>query len=405
MDAVAFQKRQRSRRGDMLQAAVVEINHRGMRGMTLASVAGQLGLAAPAVIYYFGSKERLVAEVFLKAISHYDGLVAKAEAGPSAPRKIELLLGAFFSARGDIDMGGREPVVLFNDVRALNNAEVNAAFVALFRRVRGLLPHTASLTAVDRNARAHLLLAQLFWAVAWARRFNIRDYPLLAPRMADILLGGLVPAGGPSVETSPLQDIPAPPATEPRELFLRAATELINAEGYHGASVERISARVHVTKGAFYHHHHTKNDLVIACFQRTIDTIWRTLESAGTERTGLGVLTSTCATLIDHQFQGESPLLSTTALSTLPAAMQTEITEKIDQIGRRYAMLVSDGVADGSIRPVDVNVAAQLLVGAVNAAAELPFWTPGLAPARAVATFGRLIFAGLGAKPMTEANR
>ena len=75
-----------------------------------------------------------------------------------------------------------------------------------------------------------------------------------------------------------------PTATSSSELFLRAATGLINAEGYHGASVERISSKLNVSKGAFYHHNETKDELVVACFQRTFDIMWRAIHAA--ERAG-----------------------------------------------------------------------------------------------------------------------
>ena len=46
--------------------------------------------------------------------------------------------------------------------------------------------------------------------------------------------------------------------------FLKAATRQINEHGYRGASVDRISASLNVTKGAFYHHNEAKDDLVAA---------------------------------------------------------------------------------------------------------------------------------------------
>ncbi len=55
--------------------------------------------------------------------------------------------------------------------------------------------------------------------------------------------------------------------------FLRAATELINAEGYRGASVSKIASRLNVTKGSFYHHLETKDELVEECFERTWDIL------------------------------------------------------------------------------------------------------------------------------------
>src|SRR3546814_3487932 len=58
-----------------------------------------------------------------------------------------------------------------------------------------------------------------------------------------------------------------------REQFLRAATRLINELGYRGASVQRIASELNVTKGSFYHHLDAKDDLVIACYKRSFDTI------------------------------------------------------------------------------------------------------------------------------------
>ena len=54
-----------------------------------------------------------------------------------------------------------------------------------------------------------------------------------------------------------------------KESFLMAASRQINEHGYRGASVDRISAALNVTKGAFYHHNEAKDDLVAACFRRS----------------------------------------------------------------------------------------------------------------------------------------
>jgi len=45
--------------------------------------------------------------------------------------------------------------------------------------------------------------------------------------------------------------------------------------------------------------------------------------------------------------------------------------EKIHRITLRFSSIVSDGVKDGSIRPVDTAIAAQMITGAVNSVAEL----------------------------------
>jgi AcrR family transcriptional regulator len=50
-------------------------------------------------------------------------------------------------------------------------------------------------------------------------------------------------------------------------------TELVNDQGYHGASVDKIAARLNVTKGSFYHHNDTKDDLVASCFERSFTIV------------------------------------------------------------------------------------------------------------------------------------
>lgn len=42
----------------------------------------------------------------------------------------------------------------------------------------------------------------------------------------------------------------------------------MNEHGYLGASVQKISEHLNLTKGAFYHHLENKDDLIAACFQR-----------------------------------------------------------------------------------------------------------------------------------------
>ena len=59
-----------------------------------------------------------------------------------------------------------------------------------------------------------------------------------------------------------------------------AATELVNEQGYRGASVDRISARLNLTKGAFYHHHENKLDLIAACFERSFGVLRHVLQAA-----------------------------------------------------------------------------------------------------------------------------
>lgn len=57
---------------------------------------------------------------------------------------------------------------------------------------------------------------------------------------------------------------PAPTRPNAREAILRAAITVMRAQGYAGTSVDELCAAAGVTKGAFFHHFRSKEDLAIA---------------------------------------------------------------------------------------------------------------------------------------------
>ncbi len=233
---------------------------------------------------------------------------------------------------------------------------------------------------LQRNARAHLLISQVFWAALWLRQYDPADYRRMIDRLFDILVNGLA---APGTIWAPMElpraEAPADPAGGYREAFLQAATEMINEHGYLGTSVSRISARLNVTKGAFYHHIQAKDDLVEQCFDRTLEIMRRYQVAADTcTTTGFDNLASLASSMVRHDVSGEIPLLRTSALTAVPEEMQVQFVRRFDRLSARLASVISDGIADGSIRPVDVNVAAQAITALINASAELHHWAPGV---------------------------
>jgi AcrR family transcriptional regulator len=167
---------------------------------------------------------------------------------------------------------------------------------------------------------------------------------------------------------------------------------MINQRGYRGASVERISEQLNVTKGSFYHHNEAKDDLVVECFERSFATM-RRVQSAALEiqASQWQRISSAAATLAEHQMSESGPLLRTSALSALPEQIRQTMVEHSNRVSERFAAMISDGVADGSIRPVDPYIAAQMLNATLNGASDLVFAIPDLA---------REELAILSAKPM-----
>lgn len=390
-------RRYEAKRTAIIRSAIEEMNRKGVRGMTLGDVAARLDLVPTGVIYYFRNKEELAAAAFLKGLEAYGQLIASAAGGATPEARISAFIHAYFEYAHRVGKGEADPLPAFNDVRALASETVNAAYVDMYRAIRALLAPADVLPRLHRNARAHDLLSQMFWIAAWQGQAEPADYPRTADRMAAILTHGVMAKGAAWPQPKRLDLKPrggAAPTSS--EQFLRAATCLINEEGYHGASVERISARLNVSKGAFYHHNETKDELVVACFERTFETMWRAIRAAEQAGgSGLEVLVSAVAALIEHQMSGEAPLLRTSALTAVPETLRAGLMQRFNRISYRFASILCDGIADGSIAPVDVNIASQLITSAINAAAELHYWTPGMEPGEVVEHYVRPIFEGL----------
>jgi AcrR family transcriptional regulator len=414
------------KREALLDAAARHFNAQGVRGATLGEIAGGVGLVTTSLTYYYRKKEDLATACFLRAIVAHEALALQALAdgpvdGASVPpggvvaARVQRFLALHARMLAEIDRGARPALIAFSDIRALpeaHAAEVFDAYTDMFRRVRSLLdgPETAALTRDDLNARAHLLLSAAHWQRGWLARHAADDHPRLAQRHALLLLHGLTAAGTawPADEALAPLGLDAVAAAAPHsadhaaddptaDAFLRAATELVNEQGYRGASVDRISAKLHVTKGSFYHHNETKHDLISACFDRSFAVLRQVLRAA-TAAPGPAWL-RTCAAadaLVRFQLGPQGPLLRSSATSALPDEPQREhVRRQFQQLTGQIASLLVDGLEDGSLRPHDTAIAAQLLSCAINAAAEVQRWVPGIHPGNATALYTRPALLGL----------
>jgi hypothetical protein len=70
----------------------------------------------------------------------------------------------------------------------------------------------------------------------------------------------------------------------------------------------------------------------------------------------------------------------------------------VDQSHRlidRFAALISDGIAEGVIRPVDPMIAAQMLGATLNAAADLRDYAPGVTQEAIADLYARPLLTGV----------
>src|SRR3546814_13833935 len=92
----------------------------------------------------------------------------------------------------------------------------------------------------------------------------------------------------------------------------------MNEVGYRGTSIDRIAAELNLTKGSFYHHLPTKDELILQCFRNRYQRLRDLREQA--RKAGPAAweqLISVIAQAMEYQFGEDYPLQRPTALQAM----------------------------------------------------------------------------------------
>lgn len=391
-------KRFQAKRDAILAAAADAINEQSAKGMTFADVARRVGLNTTSVTYYFKRKEDLAAAAFEQTLDRLDEMLDEAAAYPDPESRVRRYLTVNMDRLARIRRGDERDFAILSDLRAMEDPvrrELLERWRGVFRKTRSLWGTPANRAETDLyGARAHVLLENTFWLPAWLTRYEVDEYPRVEARLMDVFRHGIAAAG--ERWTPEMFDLEHDEPEPGREAFLLAATRLINELGYRGASVQKIASELNVTKGSFYHHLDAKDELVIACYKRSFDIIadaQRLAESH--DGSHWQRLEATIATLLDVQFSERGPLLRTTALSGLPPRVRVTMIDRSNRIARRFAGMLSDGIAEGSIRAIDPLVASQALMALQNAAFDMRKWASTMPREQAIAFYASTLAFGL----------
>ena len=151
---------------------------------------------------------------------------------------------------------------------------------------------------------------------------------------------------------------------ETRAKIMESAIKLFSTNGYNKASVDNICAEAGISKGAFYHHFKSKQDLFLALLDGWLQNIDTAIE-ASRELTAPETFT---------RMSEAFPYLFETAGDGLPMFLefwlQASRDEKIWQASiapyRRYhkyfTSLIKKGVDEGSFVEVDPELTSRMIV-------------------------------------------
>jgi AcrR family transcriptional regulator len=386
----------------ILNAAARLFNARGVRATTLADVAGEVELATNSVTYYYKRKEDLASACFLRSISTMREIIEQAAGEATADARIRRFIMNYGAMLEGLARQQNRDLVTFKEVRAMigaDRARLFDMYGEMFRAGRSLFGTETGLSRRALNARTHLLLTAAVWTRNWIEIYDLNDYPRVCAAIADILIRGLGADGAHWRVTSddPFNFHNGPTNGEiSNDLFLQAATRLVNEQGYVGASVDKISAELKVTKGAFYHYIDKKDELITSCFRRTLDVV-RNLQLIAAERNASGwARLCDCAQLfVRYHLSPHGPLIRFTSWVSLPEPMRSEMRAEIERVTQRFSGFFVDGMIDGSLRILDQSVASHLLSGCLNASAELQNWVADVGQDEGAEIYIKPLFMGI----------
>ena len=393
------------RKEEILNAAGGLFNRHGLRDATLAVIASEIGLNLKSLRYYFERREDLVAAAFMRSIELHRSLAEEAQAEEGAKARVRRFVHSYFGLRASVQVGEKPEFVHFGDIRALTAPHsdlVWPAYGEMFKAIRKLFQSPEiSMTFEEMNVSAHILLSQLLWSVVWASDYLPQDTSRLADRFCDILFGGIAlsPINLKSFEGLALAVADAQEKLS-QHTFLRTATSLINQFGYRGASVDRISAELNVSKGAFYHHNETRDGLVTACFEHSFAALRAAQDTAlDTQADGLAQIVAAAVPLVRRQMQDSGTLLRTSALTAVGLELRSKMAWEMARITVRFSDMLNDGIIDGSVRPCNVRIASEMVTSCINSAEELGRWVRTASADNAAELYIRPLLTGILTRP------
>lgn len=397
--------RYRKKRESILNAAALLFNEQGVNSTMLSDVAISVGLSTNSITYYFKKKEDLISACLEYSIRTIIDIAKIATRESTEEERTRGFLKLFFTKMKLISEGKDPEMISFRDIRGLEGSQndaILAAYSEMFRSVRKLLCSgiVTSENRIPLNVRTHLFMTQIQWIRTWISAYDPEDYDRLAEHMSDILIGGIASTSY-VWEKCALDDRLAPAAVssgQPTNGFLTAAITLINGAGYSGASIDRISAQLNVTKGAFYHHITSKEDLITECSEMTFSVVRRMYSIAETEPvTGGEKLSCFTRSLVGYHFSEHGPLLRITAWRRDGASINSlkEDVRAFRQLVDRCVDFLVEGMKDGSIRPLHQSVTSAIIIGMINGCTVLNLWVPEALKLDPVDLYVRPLFMGI----------
>lgn len=153
---------------------------------------------------------------------------------------------------------------------------------------------------------------------------------------------------------------------ETRNHILEAATHLFSKTGYDATGVAEICQAAGVSKGAFYHHFPTKQAVFLALLNSYLNGIDAGFKVMRQQTQDVPQAILQMAELVGSLFETADIHLSIFLEFWTQANHDPQVWEAAIAPYRRYqtyfASMIQEGINEGSLNPIDAQLAARVLV-------------------------------------------
>jgi AcrR family transcriptional regulator len=381
-----------AKRTAILSQAAKLFNSKGSRATTLRDIAETLGLTKTSLYYYVKTKEELIYQCYMAALAHHHHTLDDIERQHADPFQ---RLSSFFRRQFEDWQAaheGRAPhIAALLEIAALKQPhrdEVEGRYIGMFKRLRGYLQDgiaSGGLRKCEPTSATRAILGSADWIFFWLHRVPRQDVQATAAAALDILAHGISAGDGVYPLSGMSTQIRQPVGLQgfnreeqnrlKQEAFFKTGTWFFNKQGFNGTSLDEIAEQLNVSKGAFYYHIKNKEDLLFHCYVRSLGIVEDIHEQARAHGSnGMARAEFTCRHTFYTQNSEQGPLIRYNTITALPPQRRREILKRTDRANKVFTDFLSEGIEDGSVRPIDTFVATQLITGASNAAMDIKLW-------------------------------
>lgn len=153
---------------------------------------------------------------------------------------------------------------------------------------------------------------------------------------------------------------------ETRDLILKTSLRLFGANGFDATGVAEICGAASVSKGAFYHHFKSKQEVFLKLMEDWLTEIERSLQGIVEEAPSVSEALVRMASLTRRVFQDADGSMSFFLQFWTKASGDPLVWNRTIEPYRRFQELfvgiIRKGVEDGEFKPVDPRLIAQVLL-------------------------------------------